>query len=82
MPVIGDGIYVLSAAAVYAIIWSVTAFAVAITFLRLYTRSFIVKCLGLDDALISFGLVCGAVPSDLTSFAYIGTLLTIDEFLP
>ena len=61
MPEIGNGVDVLSAQAVYAIIWSLTSFAIAVTLLRLYTRAFVVKALGLDDALILFGLVCIAV---------------------
>ena len=69
MPEIGNGIYVPSVQAVYAIIWSFTAFAIIITLLRLYTRTFIVKSLGLDDALILFGIVCQAVPFDLALFA-------------
>lgn len=69
MPEIGNGIYVPSVQAVYAIIWSFTAFAIVITLLRLYTRTFIVKSLGLDDALILFGVVCQAVPFDQALFA-------------
>lgn len=58
---ISDGINVLSERAAYATIWSLTSFAIAVTLLRLYTRAFIVKALGLDDALIFFGLVWTAI---------------------
>lgn len=57
MQEIANGINVLSAQSFYATIWSLTSFAIAVTLLRLYTRAFIVKALGLDDALIFFGLV-------------------------
>ena len=57
MPTLADGRYVLSTGAVYAIIWTFTAVAAITTSLRLYTRTFIVKALGLDDALIFFGQV-------------------------
>lgn len=41
-----------------AIIWPFFAVALVTTILRLYTRIFIVKGIGLDDGLILFGQVC------------------------
>ena len=57
MPTLTDGRYILSTGAIYAIIWTFTAVAALTTSLRLYTRAFIVKALGLDDALILLGQV-------------------------
>ena len=57
MPTIIDGRHVLSESGSYAIIWTFTSFSIVTTALRLYGRSFVVKSLGLDDALISFSLV-------------------------
>ena len=48
---------ILPLAAVDAIIWSFTSFAVVVTILRLHTRIFIVKAFGLDDGLIIAGQV-------------------------
>ena len=51
---------VLSETEYNVIIWVVTSIALIATVLRLYTRAFVVKRLGWDDALILFGMV-GAV---------------------
>ena len=48
---------VLGERAFNAIIWSFTSFAIVATAIRLYTRSIVVKAVGLDDALILFGQV-------------------------
>ena len=41
-----------------AVIWPFFAVAFVTTVMRLYTRVFIVKGIGLDDALVLFGQVC------------------------
>lgn len=55
MPHLIDGQYVLSEQAVYAIIWTFTAVATVLTALRIFSRTCLVKALGLDDYLIIFG---------------------------
>lgn len=55
-----DGQLVLSAGAVYAIIWGFTTIALITTSLRLGARTYIVKALGLDDFLI----ICALVSTD------------------
>ena len=57
MPELVDGRNVPSAEAVYGIIWAFTAIAIFTTALRLCARVFVVRALGLDDALIFGSLV-------------------------
>ena len=47
------------------VIWVVTSIAVIATVLRLYTRAFVVKRLGWDDALILCGMVRSHIVTSL-----------------